>query len=259
MEKVIFPNKNRKGLSGIFHESTNGYYILFVHGFAGNKDEKGSSDKTGLFQEAAEFFAQEGYGSLRFDLEGCGESEGDFINASLISQVDDLMSAMNYLKGRTGVTDEKIIPLGFSLGATLIILGSASNRELRDVKASVFWSPAFFPARDMYPRYQTPANIISFKDDGYILKSGLKVSESYIEELSYCNIVPHMQYVRFSALIVHGEKDDKISPVSSLCGSKNFPDATVRLIKDADHSFRTPATARQKLFSSTLDFLHDAN
>ena len=94
MEKVTFYNKNGDQLMGVLHK--NGVkqckYVIMVHGFTGDKDEKG------LFIEAANFLINKGYSVLRFDIRGSGESEGDFSEVGINDQKEDFLVAVDFLK-----------------------------------------------------------------------------------------------------------------------------------------------------------------
>lgn len=249
MERVVFLNKSKCELIGIINKPVSDprAFIVMVHGFTGNKDEKG------LFVEANEHFAQNGFSTFRFDMTGCGDSGGDFSDIGLEDQKEDLLSAISFLKEKEGIDDHKVFILGFSLGATVSVKVS---KELPNLGGFIFWSPAFFPDRDMYPRYQIPEILTSLSEHGYFFKSGIKVGKKLFNDLRDCNLVPLLQDIHKPTLIVHGEEDERISVESSrlalplLNGWSSFES-----IPRACHSFRTPHDVRSHLFSSTIHFL----
>jgi exosortase A-associated hydrolase 2 len=61
--------------------------------------------------------AEAGFPTLRFDYYGCGDSEGESIEATVRTQVEDIRLAAGWLVERTGVS--AICLLGLRLGATL--------------------------------------------------------------------------------------------------------------------------------------------
>ena len=58
-----------------------------------------------------------GFPSLRFDYWGCGDSEGDFVDATVDTRLADIADAAAFLRERAGVQD--VILLGLRLGGTL--------------------------------------------------------------------------------------------------------------------------------------------
>ncbi len=60
-----------------------------------------------------------GFPSLRFDYYGCGDSEGDFIDATVDTRLADIADAAASLRERAGVAD--LILLGLRLGGTLAV------------------------------------------------------------------------------------------------------------------------------------------
>ena len=67
-------------------------YALFAHCFSCSKDIKAA-------REIARALRAEGFAVLRFDFTGLGGSEGDFANTNFSSNVDDLVSAADFLNG----------------------------------------------------------------------------------------------------------------------------------------------------------------
>src|SRR5471030_264149 len=67
--------------------------VMVLHGFGGNKNG-------GMPVVAAELFAKLGYVTLRFDMRGCGNSEGVRGRVICLEQVEDTKSAVSFLAGR---------------------------------------------------------------------------------------------------------------------------------------------------------------
>src|SRR5207248_3699219 len=70
--------------------------FMVLHGFGSNKDNSTS-------RIVAELFASLGYIALRFDMRGCGESEGPRGRVICLEQVEDTRSALEYLRTRNDV------------------------------------------------------------------------------------------------------------------------------------------------------------
>lgn len=242
-EKIFFTNSRNLSLSAILN---NGrpltHLLLFVHGFAGNKDENG------LFIQAEEYFSSKGFNTFRFDFEGVGESNGSFRDTTLKKQCGDLESSLKYLISNYGYN--KISIIGFSLGATVSII---LNNPL--ISAYCFWSPAIFPAKDMFPRYNTTKILREFKEKGYFDKAGLKVGKQIINDFKHCNLEMYITNLDKPVLLVHGTKDPRIGYNSTVLAHSLFKNSALELIEGANHSFKENPEHRRILFEKTYEWL----
>lgn len=167
---------------------------------------------------------------------------------------NDLITAISFIIKKEGFNDDLDIYLvGFSLGATIALM---IYERFQQIKALSLWSPAFFPNRDMYPRYQNEAVLNSLNKNGYFLKSGLKVGEKIINDLAKCNIAPFLKSLDRPTLIIHGEQDEKIDFKSSVIASQLFNGHGNLRLLPSGHSFRSPSGIRNKVFNETCDFFN---
>jgi alpha-beta hydrolase superfamily lysophospholipase len=86
--------------------------MLVLHGFGSNKDSETMRTVAGLF-------ASLGYVALRFDMRGCGESEGERGRVICLEQVEDTRSALGFLSNHPSVT--RIGVFGHSFGAAVAV------------------------------------------------------------------------------------------------------------------------------------------
>ena len=70
--------------------------FLLLHGF-------GTSKISTTMTEAAEMLVEFGYIVLRFDMRGCGESEGEPARILCLDQVEDTQNALTYMASRDDV------------------------------------------------------------------------------------------------------------------------------------------------------------
>jgi exosortase A-associated hydrolase 2 len=105
--------------------------LLYCHPFG---EEKKSAHRA--FVETAFCLSREGVATLRFDMTGCGDSDGDFSEARLSDWFEDIVAAWAYLNRRApGVCH---ILLGLRVGASLAALAC---RRMAGVSALVLWQP----------------------------------------------------------------------------------------------------------------------
>src|SRR5438093_6406025 len=88
--------------------------FLVLHGFGSNKDSGGST-------ATAKMLAGFGYVVLRFDMRGCGESEGTRGRVICLEQVDDTKHALSFLATRPEVDPDRIGVIGASFGAAVAV------------------------------------------------------------------------------------------------------------------------------------------
>ncbi len=105
--------------------------LLFVHPFG---EEKKCAHRT--LVETARALAQHGVASMRFDLSGCGDSEGAFAKARFASWSDDIAAAWDELRKR--VPGKPAGLLGLRMGAAL---AAQTCTRLNTVTALILWQP----------------------------------------------------------------------------------------------------------------------
>src|SRR5262245_11523049 len=81
--------------------------FLVLHGFGSNKDSGGTTSVSRLLTEF-------GYVTLRFDMRGCGKSEGPRGRVICLEQVEDTKAALTFLATRPEVDPHRIGVVGQS-------------------------------------------------------------------------------------------------------------------------------------------------
>jgi uncharacterized protein len=105
--------------------------LVFVHAFA---EEKKSAHRP--FVEMARAASEAGIAVLRFDLRGCGDSEGRFEDATLDDWRADLRVALRF--ARTNLETDRLGLLGLRLGA--VLAAEVAEQELQ-LACLVLWEP----------------------------------------------------------------------------------------------------------------------
>ena len=136
-ERVTFASGGLK-LAGVVHlpesrdarERRPGFLVL--HGFGSNKDSGGTV-------AVAKLFAGLGYVTLRFDMRGCGESEGPRGKVICLEQVEDTKSAFTFLATRSEVDSQRIGVSGQSFGAAVAVYAAGVDRRIAACISSGGW------------------------------------------------------------------------------------------------------------------------
>lgn len=128
----IFNDKDSIFLAGtLTYPKGNAQYpavVLITGSGAQNRDEEIFNHKP--FLVISDFLTRNGFAVLRFDDRGVGESEGNFSTATTFDFVEDVRSAVKYLKSRKEVDQNKIGLIGHSEGALIASVLAAGNDEI---------------------------------------------------------------------------------------------------------------------------------
>ena len=106
--------------------------FLVLHGFGANSESSNVLAPTRVFN-------QFGYVTLRFDMRGCGNSEGEFGRVICLEQVEDLGNALNFLATHSAVDPDRIGAIGSSFGGAVAVYAGGTNARLAAVISNGGW------------------------------------------------------------------------------------------------------------------------
>ncbi|MFB6174929.1 MAG: alpha/beta hydrolase family protein [Candidatus Nanohalobium sp.] len=125
-EKNFVEVENGEKVAAVHHKTDSDRWIFFCHGYG--------SGKEGSYEERAKRAVREGFNAVRFDFRGNGESDGDFIDQSLSSRINDLKACIDFFE------PERIFLFGMSFGGKV---ASHTANQL-DVEALILKSPVTY-------------------------------------------------------------------------------------------------------------------
>ncbi|KAF7963741.1 hypothetical protein AWV80_06385 [Cupriavidus sp. UYMU48A] len=117
--------------------------IAVLHGFGSNKDD-------GMVQLATRLFSSLGYVVLRFDMRGCGNSEGARGKVLCEDQVSDTRNAVSYLQGVPEVDPSKIAVMGHSFGAAVAVYAAGVDPRIVACISSAGWGDGEIKLRQQH-------------------------------------------------------------------------------------------------------------
>lgn len=118
--------------------------FLVLHGFGGNK----TSDNC---VRPCKMLTDLGYVTLRFDMRGCGESDGEFGRIICLEQVEDTKAAHAWLSERPEVDADRIGALGSSFGAAVAVYTAGVYDGIAAVISSGGWGDGARKFRGQHP------------------------------------------------------------------------------------------------------------
>jgi len=97
--------------------------VVVLHGFGSNKDG-------GISMAASQLFASLGYITLRFDMRGCGQSQGPRGKVICLEQVADTQAALDFLQSRPEVDASRMGVMGHSFGAAVAVYTAGVDQRV---------------------------------------------------------------------------------------------------------------------------------
>jgi pimeloyl-ACP methyl ester carboxylesterase len=203
--------------------------VIWVHGFRGNRAEAHRS-----FVDGARRLAARGIASFRFDFRGCGESDGDFVDLTISSMLEDLRAALQALRDRPEIDERSIALVGISLGCAIASqLGTQA-----DLKAMVFWSPVVFSV-PIFARMGLYAAHPELARQGWIDAGGYRVGRQFLAELPALDPLGALAVWEKPLYVLYGGGDVVTTSENAEALISEVPGATGECNPQADHVFGT--------------------
>ena len=212
-------------LSGLLEtpESNIKFYALFAHCFTCGKDVAAAS-------RISRALTAKGVAVLRFDFTGLGNSDGDFANTNFSSNVQDLVSAADFLRKEY---DAPKLLIGHSLGGAAV-LGVATK-----VPESVAVVTIGAPSDAAHVAHNFAAHIDDIEKNGEaevnLAGRKFKIQKQFLDDInSYGN--SHISKLKKALLVMHSPVDNtvKITEAEKIYQAAFHPKSFVSL-DTADH------------------------
>ena len=224
---VKFKNKNGDLLTGFLDLPTtqNAHnYVLFAHCFTCNKNFL-------AVRNISRALTSKGFGVLRFDFTGLGESEGDFADSNFSGNVEDLLSAALFLEENY---EAPTLLIGHSLGGAAVIF--AAN-ELAYVQAIATIGT---PADLTHVTHLIKDDITKINSQGSarvnIGGRSFNIKKQFLDDLETRELSSVLSKLNKSILILHSPQDStvEIKNAEKLYVAAKHPKSFISL-DGADH------------------------
>jgi uncharacterized protein len=133
--------------------------FLVLHGFGSN-----SASPTCI--APAKVLGEFGYVTLRFDMRGCGKSEGEFGRVICLEQVEDTGNALNFLAQHPSVDPDRIAVIGSSFGGAVGVYAGGTNPRIAAVVSNGGWGHGERKFRGQHPTPEGWATFTKMLEEG---------------------------------------------------------------------------------------------
>lgn len=235
MSRIEFTNREGLTLTGNFEKPAQGdcrATVLFAHCFTCGRNLRGPREITRALADA-------GFGVLRFDFTGLGESEGEFADSTFSSNLDDLEDAAEWLAGEAAAPQ---LLVGHSLGGTAAL---AVAERLDSVQAiATIGSPS------------SPENVLKHFDDRIeeienhgaaevdLAGRTFRIRRDFIEDARNHRLDERLRNLERALLLLHSPLDRTVSidHAQKIFTQARHPKSFISLDR-ADHLISDPADA----------------
>ena len=200
-QKVEFQNPDGERLVGRLELPADRHphsYALFAHCFTCNKNLQ-------AVKNISKALTDKGFGLLRFDFTGLGESEGDFSDTNFSGNVEDLLAAAHFLEQEYKAPE---LLIGHSLGGAAVIFAAA---QLKSVKALATIGA---PAHPTHVRhlFQTKLEEIERSGKAVVQLAGrpFTIKKQFVDDLERQSLGETANSLRKPLLILHSPQDDTV-------------------------------------------------
>lgn len=138
--------------------------VILLHGFGANKAD-------GMVTMTAQKLTAMGYVTLRFDMRGCGESEGTRARVLCEEQVRDVRNAVTYLASLPQVAADRIGVLGHSFGAAVAVYAAGVDARIAACISSAGWGDGELKLRQQHAGEEAWARFERMVERGRAMKA----------------------------------------------------------------------------------------
>lgn len=202
VRKVSFAGHHHVSLSGLLHTPDEGSprtWILFAHCFTCSKSSKAAA-------YVARTLTAQGFGVLRFDFTGLGESDGAFEETNFSSNIEDLIAAAHWLESNDNTPT---LLVGHSLGGAAAI---AAAPQLPKVRAVATIAAPFDPA-DITRHFREDLDEIRSRGKATVSLADrpFTITQQFIDDLAEQKQEERVRTLARPLLILHSPADGTVA------------------------------------------------
>ena len=227
IEKLTFTNTEGQQLSGRLELPIDQHphnFAIFAHCFTCNKNLL-------AVKNISRSLTSNGFGVLRFDFTGLGESDGDFEDTNFSGNVEDLIAAAKYLE--THFQAPSLI-VGHSLGGAAAIFAAS---QLDSIKAVATIGA---PSNPKHVKHLFKSNLEEIEASGKAIVNlsgrDFTIKKQFLEDLESKSLPDIARGLRKALLVMHSPQDTTVGIINAeeIYSAARHPKSFVSL-DGADH------------------------
>lgn len=253
---IVLENEGQK-IFGILHRPIQKNpvpIVLICHGLAGHK-----AGRYRIYVLLSEKLSQAGIASLRIDFRGSGDSEGNFSDMTLESEVSDALSALKYIEKDKSLDKNRIGLFGRSVGGMVALITAC---QYKNIKSIATWAPLFDGDqwKEEWHLLQAPhiseeTRMMRMRVNGQVPGSNFFKQLFTIQMQQKLAELAHVPFLN-----IHGEQDKIVITEHANRYKKSREKAHGQtkfiLLPESDHDFTDPKEQNIALKETTQWFVH---
>lgn len=208
--------------------------VIICHGF-------GSNCERPLLKTIAKDVVEQGMIAIRFDFNGCGRSDGEFQDMTVLNEIADLKQVIKWAQEQKFTRDISLV--GHSQGGVVVSM-TAGELGADIIKCEALLAPAAVLRDDAirgitrgasFDPYHIKGDYVDIPAAGGI--PGLKLGKAYIETAMRLPIYETAANYTGPALIIHGTHDQIVPYTYSERYHEVIKGSILKLVPEENHVF----------------------
>jgi len=233
--RITFPNGRGQELAARLELPVNQHpqaFVIFAHCFT-------CSSSLGVVRNISRELNMQGYGVLRFDFTGLGNSEGDFVDTNFTTNISDLVAAGEWL---TRHHESPALLVGHSLGGAAVLCAATMIDSVKVVATiGAPYAPEHVSAH-------FAEELDTIREQGYatvdIGGRPFQIAQQFLDDLKDQKLDEHIEEMDAALLIMHSPQDRtvNIDEAAKIYTAARHPKSFISL-DGADHLLTDPDDA----------------
>lgn len=220
-------------ISAVHHPANSENWIFFCHGFGSNKE--------GSYIERCSRLQENGWNAVRFDFRGNGDSDGEFMEQTLSSRIEDLTAVIDRFN------PESCTVFGSSFGGKV-----AFHTAAKDERIETFIGRAPVTFNETMGKYRA---VVEEKGE-FTHHADKTIDERFFKDLDKHPFSQVIESLETPVLIFQGSEDSSVRQKTTLKAVRKLqPDIAVHRFSGEGHRFSD--NAEERMQNITCDWLQE--
>lgn len=222
--------------------------VVLHHGFGSMRQEAGR-----LFVQLSRALAEHGIMAVAFDRAGHGESDGDFFDTTVSSDVATSLELLRRVREQPGVDAERIHLIGMSIGS--VVASAVAAKAEFPIASLTLLSPAAVFTDELRAGTLQGRSIDVVERDGYFSFNGSRLGPAFFDDARHFDPYASAAGYEGPVRVIHGGADEIVPSEYALRYREVYGDRVdVSIREGGDHMWSDP-DIRAELLSDVVAFL----